>query len=127
MGLLLDTHLLLWTAAMPERVSPEARALIDDPGNALLFSVIAIWETAIKYALRRQDFGYEPRQFRQSLLQAGFTEVEIRSEHAIAVSAPALHRDPFDRLLVAQAAVEDLLLVTSDAAVAQYPGAIRRV
>lgn len=128
MKLLLDTHLLLWTAAVSERVGADARTLIDDPANTVCFSVIAIWETAIKYGLRRKDFGFEPRTFRRNLLRAGFDEIEIRSEHALAVSSlPALHRDPFDRLLIAQAAVEGMTLVTSDRLIAQYGGSIRLV
>ncbi len=126
MKLLLDTHLLLWTAATSGRLSAEAKALIGAPENDVFFSVISIWETAIKYALRKQDFGFEPRLFRRNLFLQGFREFEITSEHAITAGAlPAIHRDPFDRLLIAQAVVENATLLTSDAMVARYPGAIR--
>ncbi len=128
MRLLLDTHLLLWTASMPERISLAAKQLIEDPEHEVAFSVVSIWEAAIKYGLRRSDFGFEPGAFRRKLLLAGFEEVVIRSEHAIAVSTvPLLHRDPFDRLLIAQSRVEGAMLVTSDPQVAMYAGAIQLV
>jgi PIN domain nuclease of toxin-antitoxin system len=128
MKLLVDTHLLLWTASTSRFVSEEARALIDAPGNELLFSVATIWETAIKYGLRKPHFGFEPRRFRENLLRTGFRELEISSEHAIpAATLPDLHRDPFDRLLIAQAQVEGATLLTSDTMVARYPGPIRLV
>jgi PIN domain nuclease of toxin-antitoxin system len=128
MKLLVDTHLLLWTASTSRLVSDEARALIDAPDNQLLFSVATIWETAIKYGLRKPHFGFEPRRFRENLLRAGFRELEISSEHAItAGTLPDLHRDPFDRLLIAQAEVEGAMLLTSDTMVARYPGPIRLV
>jgi PIN domain nuclease of toxin-antitoxin system len=113
--LLLDTHLLLWTASTPERLSPQARELIEDPGHQVAFSVVSIWETSIKFSLQRKDLGFEPAAFRRKLLAAGFEEIPVRSSHAIAVAAiPLLHRDPFDRTLLAQARVEVALLLTSD-------------
>lgn len=128
MKLLLDTHILLWAAGEPARLPPAARRLLNDSGNELLFSAASLWEIAIKRTLGRDYFRVEPRILRRGLLDNGFIELPITSQHAVSIdSLPPLHRDPFDRLLLAQALVEGLTLVTSDAQVAQYPGPIRRI
>ena len=128
MKLLLDTHLLLWAAGQPEKLSVAARELFEDPGNELLFSAASLWEVAIKAGLGRDDFRVEPRLLRRGLLDNGYCEVPVTSAHAVALdNLPPIHKDPFDRILVAQAQVEGVLLVTSDKAVSQYPGTIRQV
>lgn len=128
MKLLLDSHLLLWAAGPHERLSDEARALLVDPAHELVFSAASLWEITIKRGLGRADFRVDPRLLRRGLLDNGYAELPISSQHAVAVEAlPALHRDPFDRLLIAQAQVEGLLLLTSDREVAAYPGPIRLV
>lgn len=128
MKLLLDTHLLLWAAGVAERLSPAARALIEAPEHELLFSAASLWEVAIKSGLGRDDFRVNAHVLRRGLLDNGYTELPITSAHAVAVSQlPALHRDPFDRLLVAQALTEGITLLTADAQVAQYPGPVRQV
>lgn len=128
MKLLLDTHLLLRAAQGSDRLPPTARGLLADAGNQLLFSVASLWEIAIKRALGRDDFEVDPRLLRRGLLDNGYGELPIVSDHAIAtLSLPPLHKDPFDRLLVAQATVEGITLVTADANVADYPGPVRRV
>jgi PIN domain nuclease of toxin-antitoxin system len=124
--LLLDTHLLLWAASAPERLPAGARALLEDAANELLFSAASLWEVTIKAGLGRDDFRVDARVLRRGLLDNGYTELPISSAHAVAVAGlPNLHRDPFDRLLVAQAGVEGITLLTSDEAVAGYPGPIR--
>jgi PIN domain nuclease of toxin-antitoxin system len=126
--LLLDTHLLLWAAENPDRLSATARDLIADPANEPLFSAASLWEVGIKFALGRQDFTYDPRSLRRDLLDHGYTEVPVTSEHANAVLAlPRLHRDPFDRLLIAQSIVEGIILLTADPTMARYPGLVRLV
>jgi PIN domain nuclease of toxin-antitoxin system len=126
--LLLDTHLLLWVISQSRRLSPRARDLIGDPENELLFSVASLWEIAIKHGQRRVDFQVDPRLLRRTLLSDDYTELAVTGEHAVAVVAlPLLHRDPFDRLLVAQSIVEGITLLTSDPRVAQYPAPVRRV
>ena len=126
MKLLLDTHLLLWAASAPERLPAGARALLEDAANELLFSAASLWEVTIKASLDRDDFRIDARVLRRGLLDNGYTELPISSAHAVAVAGlPNLHRDPFDRLLVAQAGVEGITLLTSDEAVARYPGPIR--
>jgi PIN domain nuclease of toxin-antitoxin system len=128
MKLLLDTHLLLWAAGVPERLSPQARSLIEAPEHELVFSAASLWEVAIKGGLGRDDFQVDARLLRRGLLDNGYLELPITSAHAVAVTTlPPLHRDPFDRLLVAQALSEGITLLTADALVAQYPGPVRRV
>ena len=128
MKLLLDTHLLLWAAGAPKRLPPTARKLINDPANELLYSAASIWEIVIKRALGREDFRVDPRALRRGLLENGYAELAISGEHVLAVDAlPALHKDPFDRMLVAQSLAESVTLLTGDPQVARYSDTIRRV
>jgi PIN domain nuclease of toxin-antitoxin system len=128
MKLLLDTHLLLWAAAEPDRISLRGRKLIDDPRNELLFSAASLWEVAIKRGLGRNDFQVDTRLLRRGLLDNGYNELPIVSQHVVAIeSLPTIHKDPFDRILVAQVTVEGITLLTTDATVAKYPGPIRAV
>jgi len=123
--LLVDTHLLLWAAGEPQRLSRKARRLLDDPDSQLWFSAVSLWEVAIKHGLGREDFRVDPRRLRRGLIDNGWRELTISSEHAVAtLDLPPLHKDPFDRMLVAQAQVEGLALVTSDDLVARYAGNI---
>ena len=128
MKLLLDTHVLLWAAGHPDRLSAEARRLIEDRENEILFSAASLWEVAIKRGLGRDDFQVDARVLRRALLDNGYEDLPIRSEHMVAIdSLPAIHKDPFDRVLVAQATVEGIMLLTIDSRVAEYPGPIRTV
>jgi len=128
MKLLLDTRLLLWAAGKPSRLSATARRLIDSRANELLFSAASLWEVAIKRGLGRRDFQADPRLLRRGLLDNGYTELPVLSDHVVAIeSLSPIHKDPFDRLLVAQAAVEGITLLTADSIMAEYPGPIRMV
>lgn len=128
MRLLLDTHLLLWAAGPSPRLSSQARKLIGDPENELHASTASLWEIAIKGALKRPDFPVDVLLFRRNLLNNGYRELVVTGEHAVAVATlPPLHRDPFDRMLVAQSIIEGITLLTSDPRVAQYPAPVRRV
>ena len=128
MKLLLDTHLLLWAAGEPRRLSKQARTLIDNPDNELLFSAASLWEVAIKRGLGRKDFKVDARLLRRGLLDNEYRELPILSDHVVATeSLPLIHRDPFDRILVAQATLEGITLLTIDSLVSQYPGPIRTV
>lgn len=128
MKLLLDTQLLLWAAGQPARLSPAARKHLNNPGNELLFSAASFWEIAIKSTLGRKDFRVEPRLLRRGLLDNGYVELPVTSQHAVSIlGLPPLHKDPFDRLLVAQAVTEGITLLTSDAHLARYAGPVRRV
>jgi PIN domain nuclease of toxin-antitoxin system len=125
MKLLLDTHVLLWAAGSPDQLPPDARALLDDPDNELLFSAASLWEITIKRGLGRADFQVDARVLRRGLLDNGYLELPITSEHTVFIeSLPPIHKDPFDRVLVAQATVEGITLLTADTLIAQYPGPI---
>ena len=121
MKLLLDTHLLIWAADGVERVPPNLRAVMTNPENQLLFSVVSLWEIAIKNGLNRPDFQVNARMLRRGLIDNGYIELPILSEHVLAVdSLPSFHKDPFDRLLIAQAKAEGITLLSNDATVLQY-------
>jgi PIN domain nuclease of toxin-antitoxin system len=128
MKILLDTHLLLWAAGQPDRLPSAAVKLIDNSSNELLFSAASVWEVAIKRGLGRKDFQVDPRLLRRGLLDNDYSELPVLSDHVVVIDGlPPIHKDPFDRLLVAQATVEGITLLTTDPLVAQYPGPIRRV
>ena len=128
MKLLLDTHVLIWAAGFPDRISAEGRDLIADTENELFFSAASLWEVAIKSALGREDFVVDARLLRRGLLDNDYGELPIMSEHAVAIGGlPAIHKDPFDRLLIAQSMVEGITLLTADEIVGQYPGPIRKI
>jgi PIN domain nuclease of toxin-antitoxin system len=128
MRLLLDTHLLLWTVGPDERLSAQARRMIGDPGNELCFSTASIWEVASKRSRGRDDFRVDPRVLRRGLLDNLYQELPVTGEHAVAIaSLPLLHKDPFDRMLVAQSIIEGITLLTANPLVAQYPGPVQLV
>ena len=128
MRLLLDTHILLWAAGEPERLSEAASSLVENADNEIVFSAVSLWEIAIKTGRGRDDFRIDAGLFRRRLFDNGYAELAMTGVHAAAVAnLPPLHKDPFDRMLVAQAMTEGLTLVTSDPAVAKYPGPIRLV
>lgn len=128
MRLLLDTRVLLWAAADSPKLGHTARALIGETSNTLIFSAASLWEVAIKSTLGRPDFKVDARLLRRGLLDNGYEELPITSQHAASVAdLPAIHRDPFDRLLLAQARLEGVLLLTADATLAEYGAGVRWV
>jgi PIN domain nuclease of toxin-antitoxin system len=128
MRFLLDTQVVLWVAIDSPRLKATARAVLNDEGNQFVFSVCSIWEIAIKSGLRRQDFQFDPRQIRHEFIANGYDELPILGHHVVAVdSLSPIHKDPFDRILIAQAIVEGITLLTADPVIAQYPGPIKRV
>lgn len=128
MNLLLDTHVLLWAASEPQHLSAKARTLLLDPANQLVFSAASLWEISIKSSLDRTDFKVDARRLWRMLLVNGYRELPVTSEHTVAVNdLPTLHKDPFDRILVAQARVEGLLLLTADKMVAKYGEGVRKI
>lgn len=128
MKLLLDTHLLIWAAGFPDRLPAEARELIADTDNELFFSAASLWEIAIKSSIGREDFIVDARLLRRGLLDNGYSELPVASEHAVAIDGlPPIHKDPFDRLLIAQSMIEGITLLTADDILGQYPGPIRKI
>ena len=126
MNILLDTHILLWAAE--GKLPKKAAKYIDDMNNTLFFSTASIWEIVIKNRLSRSDFFVDPPFLYKGLIDAGYKELDITGHHILLISSlPALHKDPFDRLLLAQSAYEGINLLTADDAVAQYPGSIIHV
>jgi PIN domain nuclease of toxin-antitoxin system len=126
--LLLDTHVLLWAAFSSRRLPPEARALLEDADNILVFSVASLWEVAIKRSLGRGEFLVDPTLLRRGAMDNGYEELPILGPHAMAVdSLPPLHKDPFDRILLAQALVEGITLLTMDPVVERYPAPVRSI
>lgn len=128
MKLLLDTHLLLWASGVPDRLSVKTVSLIENPDNELMFSPVSLWEVAIKRGLGRDDFRVDPHLLRRGLIDNEYRELPVTSAHAVAVDGlPPVHKDPFDRLLIAQAIAEGITLATIDEIVARYPGPILKV
>ncbi len=128
MKLLLDTHLLLWAAYTPERLPDAVRAAISAPENELFFSAASLWEIVIKRSLEKPDFLVDASVLQRGMVENGYQELSVSSRHAVAVGMlPPLHKDPFDRLLIAQAITEGITLWTADLAIGQYSGPIRVV
>jgi PIN domain nuclease of toxin-antitoxin system len=117
-GLLVDTHVLLWWRGDYRRIAPTARGALEDPDVEVLYSAASIWEMAIKRAAGKLNM---PPSLPETMGERGFRELPVRAVHGlIAGGLPRLHADPFDRMLVAQAKVENLTLVTGDARLSAY-------
>ncbi len=128
MRLLLDTHFLLWAAARSKRLPREARLLIEDVANEAYFSAASIWELAIKLSLGRKDFRIDLGELQTALADMGLVELPVTAVHASGViKLPLIHRDPFDRLLIAQSIAEPLTLLTNDALLARYSNRVQVV
>ena len=121
MHILLDTNYLLWALGQPTRLSDSIRATLENPENEILFSAVSIWEISIKAALRRDDFNAEPHAISRAARMAGFSALPVSIDDAASVvRLPQYHRDPFDRLLVAQAMEQPARLLTADAVLVRY-------
>lgn len=128
MKVLLDTHLLLWAAGDPARLPRAALAMIEEEQNELVFSAASLWEVAIKRSLGREDFTVDARLLRRGLLDNGYEELPITGEHTLGIDLlPPIHKDPFDRILISQAIVEGITLLTVDERIARYPAPVQRV
>jgi PIN domain nuclease of toxin-antitoxin system len=125
---LLDTHLVLWSLLEPDRLSGQARSLLQSRQTALVFSTVCLWEIGIKRGLKKREFQADPRVLRRTMLDDGYEELPVLGQHAVEVDIlPPIHKDPFDRILIAQAMVEGITLLTADPVIARYPGPIRKV
>lgn len=128
MKFLLDTHILLWAAGSPEKLSQQAKSIIEETENELFFSAASLWEISIKKGLGRPDFKVDSRVLRRALIDNGYQELSITGLHSISIEdLPDIHKDPFDRILLSQATVEGVTLLTSDKKIAQYRGPIQLV
>ncbi len=128
MRVLLDTHLLLWAAARSRRLSREARRLLEDARNEVHYSAVSLWEIAIKLDLRRADFRLDIALLRPALSEMGFVELPVTGAHTERlVGLPPIHKDPFDRMLVAQSLSEPLVLLTNDEVLAGYGEVVKVV
>lgn len=128
MNYLLDTHLLVWSALGSSKLPTVARQLIADKSNVLYCSAASLWEVAIKNALRRPDFPVEASSLRAGLLANGYRELPVEGRHVMAYrDLPVVHRDPFDRLIVAQAKAEGFVLLTADRLLGTYGHPVRFV
>ena len=128
MNLLLDTHVALWAIADSPHLPDVARGFITDPANTVWISAASIWEIAIKHSLGRDDMPVSGQEALDYFIAAGYRLLAVEPVHAAAVEAlDRHHQDPFDRLLVAQALVEPLRLMTHDATVARYHDSIIRI
>ena len=128
MVLLLDTHILLWALVMPERLPQDVRRDLANPDNEVCFSAVSIWEIAVKTALKRLDFRYDPDEIADAARQTGMVEICVSARQAArVVDLPHHHNDPFDRLLIAQALSLPARLFTADATMTRYSELVQPV
>lgn len=128
MNLLLDTHVALWAITDSPKLSRQARELLQTPQASIWISVASVWEIAIKHSLGRGDMPVSSQDAVRYFRESGYRFLTIEAEHALALeSLPAHHQDPFDRILVAQAMVEPMHLLTHDATVALYNDTILKI
>lgn len=128
MRILLDTHVLIWAVADSDRLTPNIAEALQDTANDVLFSAASIWEIAIKYRLKQPGFIHEPNEIARAALETGFAELPVHAAVAASVATlPLHHRDPFDRLLVAQALAEPAVVYTTDAQLEQYSDLVKRI
>ena len=128
MVILLDTHILLWALDAPERLSQEVVVQIESPETMVYFSAASIWEIAIKTALGKIDFHYSPEDIAQAAKDTGFIELPVSAAHGAQVAhLPLHHRDPFDRLLIAQVLLMPAQLFTTDSVLLPYSELVRLV
>lgn len=125
MNLLLDTHIALWAITDSPRLPGKARELIASPKSSVWISAATVWEIAIKHSLGRGDMPVSSQDALCYFRESGYGFLPIEPEHAVAIEdLPEHHEDPFDRILVAQALVEPMRLITHDAIVARYSDTI---
>ena len=126
MNFLLDTHILIWAAIAPHKISPELASLLSDPSNHLYFSSASIWEISIKESLGKKDFKFSSKKLYDGLIENGYKELKVSALHAMEViKLPFIHRDPFDRILVATAIWENMPLLTNDSTLSSYHSLVR--
>ena len=127
MNLLLDTHIAIWALNDDPSLSSQARELILDPDNTIYYSIVSVWEVLLKHARKPESIPFNEKAFSDGCKEAGFIPLHLAEKHILAVSTltrPAEcreHNDPFDRLLLSQAKVENFSFLTHDALIPDYP------
>lgn len=125
MRILLDTHIILWAVTDSPKLPAAAREMIQDGHNQIYFSAASIWEVAIKHALAPEQLPVSSADLLKYVEQSGYAELPISAEHATAVERlPPVHKDPFDRILVAQACAEPMRLITQDRTLEKYGSSV---
>ena len=126
MNFLLDTHILIWVAISPHKISLELASLLSDPSNHLYFSSASIWEIPLKESLGKRDFEISSKKLHGGLIENGYKEIKISALHAMeAIKLPFIYRDPFDRILVTTAIWENMPLLTNDSTLSPYHSLVR--
>ena len=126
MNFLLDTHILIWAAISHLKISPELASLLSDTNNHLYFSSASIWEISIKESLEKSDFKVSSKKLYDGLIENGYKEIKVSALHAMEViKLPFIHRDPFDRILVATAIWENMSMLTNDSKLSPYHSLVR--
>ena len=126
MNFLLDTHILIWAAILPHKISPELASLLSDPSNHLYFSSASIWEISIKESLGKRDFEISSKKLHGGLIENGYKEIKVSALHAMeAIKLPFIYRDPLDRILVATAIWENMPLLSNDSTLSTYHSLVR--
>ena len=126
MNFLLDTHILIWAAISPHKISSELASLLSGTSNHLYFSSASIWEISIKESLGKKDFKVSSKKLHGGLTENGYKEIKVSALHAMEViKLPFIHRDPFDRILVATAIWENMPLLTNNSPLSAYHSLVR--
>lgn len=126
MKILLDTHIALWAVLKSEMLTPETKKILLSPDNVVFYSVISIWEVSLKHSINPQNMEISPAEFRRLCQASGFIEIPVEYHHVLALDSLVqkegfqIHKDPFDRLLLAQSVVEGMNFVTHDAKIATF-------
>jgi PIN domain nuclease of toxin-antitoxin system len=123
--ILLDTHIILWAVTDSPKLPESARKMILDERNRIYFSSASIWEVAIKHAMAPEQMPVSSQDLLQYAGQSGYEELPVSAEHAVTVETlPPVHKDPFDRILVAQAVAEPMRLLTHDRLLSKYSSCV---
>ncbi|WP_367106246.1 type II toxin-antitoxin system VapC family toxin [uncultured Psychrobacter sp.] len=127
MGYLLDTHIVLWLASSPDKIDPSVKSILENIDSDIYFSAVNFWEIAIKNQLDKRDFQVDSVKLYKQMLEHSFIELPVLSKHTLLLeSLPNHHKDPFDRLLIAQSLDENLTLITHDASIWKYDLSVKK-
>ena len=121
MKLIIDTHIAIWTLSDDKRLSELARSYIENPNNIIYVSAVSVWKVAIKHQAKPETIHFDAEMFLNYCIKSGFLILPIKETHAMETEhLPWVHKDPFDRMLISQAKIEGMILLTSDEKIASY-------